>query len=191
MFVVATFFLFSFFEKYVGGDTMKRLNVLTSFGQEIMLLLCFVVASLAQFPGATDLVTSLPGVTTMPPFNIYAGYLSVSSQNASNAKHFFYTFVEAANSSSAAPLVRWFNGGPGCSSVGGGMFQELGPLIPDGNGGLQSNPYSWNRRANMLFVESPVGVGFSFSKNDADYTSSDASTAVRVFVLFFFFDLMY
>jgi serine carboxypeptidase-like clade 2 len=74
--------------------------------------------------------------------------------------------------------VRFLNGGPGCSSVGGGGFEENGPFIPDADGNLQYNNYTWARVANMLFIETPVGVGFSFSKTLADYSSSDASTAV-------------
>lgn len=129
----------------------------------------------ASFPGEADLVTSLPGVDQMPNFRIYSGYLTIS---ASNGKFFFYTFVEAVNDTAGnQPVVRWFNGGPGCSSVGGGMFEEVGPLIPDGNGNLVRNPYSWNRLAHMLFIESPAGVGFSFSKTLSDYSSSDNSTA--------------
>ncbi|KAJ6925796.1 hypothetical protein NC651_010277 [Populus alba x Populus x berolinensis] len=60
--------------------------------------------------------------------------------------------------------------GPGCSSVGQGATQEIGPFIVDTNGhGLKYNPYSWNTEANMLFLESPVGVGFSYSNTTNDY----------------------
>ena len=116
-----------------------------------MLLVLLLLAGIA-FAADEDLVTSLPGVAVMPPFKIYAGYLTI---NAATGKQFFYALVEAATNPGTAPLVRFFNGGPGCSSVGGGMFEELGPLIPDGNGSLASNPYSWNSAANVLFIESP------------------------------------
>ncbi|MFS7987682.1 putative carboxypeptidase D [Helianthus anomalus] len=60
--------------------------------------------------------------------------------------------------------------GPGCSSVGYGATQEIGPFIVNTDGkGLHLNPYSWNREANMLFLESPVGVGFSYSNTANDY----------------------
>lgn len=36
--------------------------------------------------------------------------------------------------------------GPGCSSVGYGATQEIGPFLVDSDGsGLTANPYSWNR----------------------------------------------
>ncbi|MFS7914546.1 putative carboxypeptidase D [Helianthus anomalus] len=67
---------------------------------------------------------------------------------------------------------------PGCSSVGYGATHEIGPFIvgTDGND-LQVNPYSWNREANMLFLETPVGVGFSYSNTTSDYENlGDDST---------------
>ncbi len=118
-----------------------------------VLVAVFAAVALAQ-SGQDDLVTSLPGVATMPSFRIYAGYLTI---NATSGKQFFYTYVEAAANPSTAPLVRWFNGGPGCSSLGG-MFQELGPLIPAANGTLVVNPYSWNGMANMLVSEGGKGA---------------------------------
>lgn len=39
--------------------------------------------------------------------------------------------------------------GPGCSSVGYGATQEIGPFIVDTDGHrLQLNPYSWNKGSN-------------------------------------------
>ncbi|PNX84804.1 serine carboxypeptidase 31-like protein, partial [Trifolium pratense] len=62
--------------------------------------------------------------------------------------------------------------GPGCSSVGYGATQEIGPFLVDNNNdgqGLKFNNFSWNKEANMLFLESPVGVGFSYSNTTSDY----------------------
>ncbi|KAL6272462.1 hypothetical protein ACE6H2_023154 [Prunus campanulata] len=58
--------------------------------------------------------------------------------------------------------------GPGCSSVGIGAFGEHGPFKPSGNI-LLKNDFSWNRVANMLYLESPAGVGFSYSANKSFY----------------------
>ncbi|GMH22300.1 hypothetical protein Nepgr_024143 [Nepenthes gracilis] len=76
--------------------------------------------------------------------------------------------------------------GPGCSSIGGGAFTELGPFYPTGDGrGLRRNKMSWNRASNLLFVESPAGVGWSYSNTTSDYTTGDARTAndMRNFML--------
>lgn len=84
------------------------------------------VALAIDFPGSADLVTSLPGVATMPGFSIYSGYLTIDAQTG---KNFFYMFVQALNDSGNAPIVRWFNGGPGCSSVGGEERKRSNVLV--------------------------------------------------------------
>lgn len=75
------------------------------------------------------------------------------------------------------------NGGPGCSSLAG-FTTEHSPFLlqPDGKT-LKSNAYAWNRVANMIYLESPVGVGFSFSDNpNADYKEfNDDRTAQDVY----------
>ena len=53
----------------------------------------------------------------------------------------------------------------------------MGPFRPNEDGSLSYNQYSWNRLANMVFIESPTGVGFSYSENVEDYNAGDESTA--------------
>ena len=48
---------------------------------------------------------------------------------------------------------------------------------PDKNGLLHENIYAWNKIANMVFLEQPVGVGFSFSNNNGDYNIGDVQAA--------------
>jgi len=56
------------------------------------------------------------------------------------------------------------------------MMQELGPFVKlSGDTQFHSNPYSWNLKANLLFFESPSGVGFS-ENNIANYTHTDELT---------------
>ena len=106
-------------------------------------------------------------------FDSYAGYLKVggegnTNKGASPSKYLFHWYHEAASDPLSKPVVLWLNGGPGCSSLGG-MFTELGPYVLDKNGNAKLNPYSWNQVANVLFLEQPAGVGFSYpagSTND-------------------------
>ncbi|KHN05459.1 Serine carboxypeptidase-like 34 [Glycine soja] len=70
--------------------------------------------------------------------------------------------------------------GPGCSSIGYGEAEELGPFFPQDSSTpkLKLNPYSWNNAANLLFLESPVGVGFSYTNTSSDISElGDTNTA--------------
>ncbi|KAL5839627.1 hypothetical protein ACOSQ4_012235 [Xanthoceras sorbifolium] len=135
------------------------------------------------------LVTALPGQPEVE-FRHYAGYVTVDDKNG---RALFYWFYEAMTSPREKPLVLWLNGGPGCSSVGYGATQEIGPFLVDTDGrGLKFNPFSWNKEANMLFLESPIGVGFSYSNTSTDYnnlgdnfTANDAYTFLHKWFLKF------
>ncbi|CAN7132809.1 unnamed protein product [Brassica rapa subsp. narinosa] len=126
-----------------------------------------------------ELVVRLPGQPKVL-FRQYAGYVEVDSKTG---RSLFYYFVEAATQPETKPLTLWLNGGPGCSSVGGGAFTELGPFYPTGDGrGLRINPMSWNKASNLLFVESPAGVGWSYSNTSSDYNTGDETTAKDMLV---------
>eukprot|EP00252_Welwitschia_mirabilis_P011005 TRINITY_DN2475_c0_g1_i6.p1 TRINITY_DN2475_c0_g1~~TRINITY_DN2475_c0_g1_i6.p1 ORF type:complete len:183 (-),score=20.91 TRINITY_DN2475_c0_g1_i6:500-1021(-) len=129
-----------------------------------------------------DLVTALPGQPQVN-FNHYAGYVNLRRQQN---KFLFYWFFEAASNKEKKPLFLWLNGGPGCSSIGYGATQEIGPFLLNGNRpNLTLNIYSWNQEANLLFVESPVGVGFSYSIDPSDYDSLGDSISGKSINLFF------
>ena len=68
--------------------------------------------------------------------------------------------------------------GPGCSGLLG-FLTEQGPFRPNKDLTLSYNPYSWNTLANMVFIEQPCGVGFSYSSDSTgdDYHTGDATAA--------------
>jgi len=80
-----------------------------------------------------------------------------------------YVLAESQSDPRKDPLIIWFNGGPGCSSMLGFM-QENGPFLWEtGNStwtGL--NEHSWNKEANVLYIEQPAGVGFSYFKDTSE-----------------------
>ncbi|KAL3845444.1 hypothetical protein ACJIZ3_002847 [Penstemon smallii] len=139
----------------------------------VVLVVGLVVGGGYAYP-EEDLVVKLPG-QPLVSFRQYAGYVDV---DVKKGRSLFYYFVEADNDPDHKPLTLWLNGGPGCSSVGGGAFTELGPFFPRGDGrGLLINSKSWNKVSNLLFLESPAGVGWSYSNTSSDYTTGDATTA--------------
>ncbi|CAH2061302.1 unnamed protein product [Thlaspi arvense] len=141
--------------------------------------------SFAEAYPTEDLVVSLPGQPKVG-FRQFAGYVNIDSENG---RSLFYYYVEADKQPETKPLTLWLNGGPGCSSVGGGAFTELGPFYPTGDGrGLRINSMSWNKASNLLFVESPAGVGWSYSNTSSDYNTGDKTAAndMLVFLLRWF-----
>lgn len=122
-----------------------------------------------------DRITSLPG---QPPvtFSQFSGYVSV---NEGHGRALFYWLTEATIHPEKKPLVLWLNGGPGCSSVAYGASEEIGPFRINKTGSsLYLNKYSWNKVANILFLESPAGVGFSYTNTSSDLMDSgDKRTA--------------
>ncbi|KAK7840482.1 serine carboxypeptidase-like 42 [Quercus suber] len=142
------------------------------FSWVLVVLLVLLGVSVKGYP-VEDLVVKLPGQPKVE-FRQYAGYVDV---DVKAGRSLFYHFVEAESQPDKKPLALWLNGGPGCSSIGGGAFTELGPFYPRGDGrSLRKNSMSWSRASNLLFVESPAGVGWSYSKTSSDYTWGDAST---------------
>jgi serine carboxypeptidase-like clade 2 len=116
-------------------------------------------------------IVNLPGWNGTN-FDMYTGYITIN-----NGKHMFYWFVESQGPNPANdPVVLWLNGGPGCSSLLG-LMAENGPFYPDENNNLALNPYSWNLFANMLYLESPAGVGFSYWNKSTTFVFTDNVTA--------------
>lgn len=134
---------------------------------------CALLASHAMAAVEADRVVALPGQTTFDTYAVYSGYLDIA--DTTNSLH--YMFVESQATPGTDPLIIWFNGGPGCSSMLG-WAQEHGPwIMENGTDYFIENPYSWNLRANMLYIESPAGVGFSYCGSTEDCTFNDETAA--------------
>ncbi|KAK8622720.1 hypothetical protein V6N13_117624 [Hibiscus sabdariffa] len=119
-----------------------------------------------------DQIAILPGQPNVN-FRQFSGYINVDSNAGRNL---FYYFVEAENDPLNQPLTIWLSGGPGCSSVGD-SFVGVGPFITTNNAhGLKRNLYAWNKVSNILFIDSPVGSGWSYSNIRSDYEAGDSST---------------
>ncbi len=154
------------------------------------LLVLFARMSTAQFPsspGNDSLITlpsliepnvtisykSVPAGTCTTVFATqqqYAGYITLPpnilepSQGNYTINTFFW-FIEARQLPETAPLTVFINGGPGSSSMVG-LFQEVGPCqvveVAEGQLGTVAREWGWDRSSNIIFIDQPVQVGFSF-----------------------------
>lgn len=161
-------------------------NVLRTF-----FLLCLSLVW-AQFPrydthdGVQTVASPLnPNITISfksPPFGTcttvfarqkqYTGYIHLPANVLSPSQgdydiNTFFWFIEARQAPEAAPLTVFINGGPGSSSMVG-LFQELGPCqvveINNNTLGTVFREWGWDRSSNIIFVDQPVQVGFSYDK---------------------------
>jgi cathepsin A (carboxypeptidase C)/serine carboxypeptidase-like clade 2 len=121
-------------------------------------------------------ITDLPGVPAGTNFKMFSGHIQVAAGRA-----LFYWFVESQSSPEHDPLVLWTNGGPGCSGLAGFMTEQ-GPFRPTADGKLDANPHSWNKIANMIFIEQPAGVGFSTVSGAMNYTDAQAAADNAAFL---------
>ncbi|RZC71418.1 hypothetical protein C5167_034625 [Papaver somniferum] len=155
----------------------------------------FAVVSQGQDPETktlqeADIVCKIPG---QPPvdFKQYAGYVTVDEVS----KRLSFTgSLKQPKVQTSSTLAQWsqscltkidfhvlfYETGPGCSSVGFGEAQELGPFLVTKGSELKFNNYTWNKAANLLFLEAPAGVGFSYSNKTID-TYGDNVTAQNLY----------
>jgi cathepsin A (carboxypeptidase C) len=100
-------------------------------------------------------------------------------------KHYFFWFFESRSKPSTDPILLWLNGGPGCTSFNG-LLTENGPCRLDNSGNSTiTNPYSWNNNANIIYLDQPLGVGYSYGKHGPNNTVT-AAEQVYVFLQLFF-----
>ncbi|KAK9806895.1 hypothetical protein WJX72_006650 [[Myrmecia] bisecta] len=130
---------------------------------------------------AEDLVTGIPGYAYDFSSLHYSGYVTVDERHG---RHLYYYFATSERDPENDPVVLWLNGGPGCSSFDGFVY-EHGPFKfqfderKGGEGGLVLTPneHAWNQVANMIYLDSPAGVGLSYSETQSDYITNDTHTA--------------
>ncbi|XP_037796066.1 retinoid-inducible serine carboxypeptidase-like isoform X1 [Penaeus monodon] len=99
------------------------------------------------------------------------GYVSVRE----GAHMFFWLYYTTADVDyKQRPLVIWLQGGPGASSTGIGNFLEIGPQDPQ----LNNRTNAWTNEVNILFVDNPVGTGFSYVDDVKLLTKNNTAIAV-------------
>ena len=114
----------------------------------------------------------------------FSGYLDVDN----NSTHMHYFFFPSQNSPSTDPLLIWFNGGPGCSSLLGALYEHGPFILNDAFGALINNQWSWNKKANTLYIESPAQVGFSYMDGKAPTWTDDLVAKLNAKAIIEFFD---
>ncbi|KAH6627105.1 Alpha/Beta hydrolase protein [Chaetomium sp. MPI-SDFR-AT-0129] len=117
----------------------------------------------AQKSAGDYFVHSLPGAPEEPVVKMHAGHIEITPEH--NGNMFFWHFQNKHIANKQRTVI-WLNGGPGCSSEDGALM-EIGPYrLKDGEN-LVYNDGAWNEFANVLFVDNPVGTGYSYVDTNA------------------------
>ncbi|XP_066094840.1 probable serine carboxypeptidase CPVL [Saccopteryx bilineata] len=119
-----------------------------------------------------SLVAPFPG-QNVETYTSYAGYLTVNKTYNSNL---LFWFCPAQVDPENAPVVLWLQGGPGSSSLFG-LFVEHGPYLVTKNLTLRSRDFPWTTTLSMLYVDNPVGTGFSFTDDPRGYAVNEDDVA--------------
>lgn len=179
----------------------------TSYALKLLFLLnLYILWVKAQFPtydtqDDSETVESPlnPNITISfksPPFGTcttvfetqkqFSGYIHLPANVLSPSQgdydiNTFFWFIEARQVPESAPLTIFINGGPGSSSMVG-LFQELGPCqvveINADTLGTIARDWGWDRSSNIIFIDQPVQVGFSYDQ----YTNKSLNLLDETFV---------
>ncbi|XP_075413682.1 putative serine carboxypeptidase CPVL isoform X2 [Tenrec ecaudatus] len=112
-----------------------------------------------------SLVSPFPGTR----LKSYSGYFTVNKTYNSNL---FFWFFPAQVQPEDAPVLLWLQGGPGGSSMFG-LFVEHGPYVVTSNMTLRLRDFSWTTTFSMLYIDNPVGTGFSFTDDPRGFAVNE------------------
>ncbi|WCJ35573.1 serine carboxypeptidase-like 7 [Euphorbia peplus] len=144
----------------------------------VYVLLCVLLLVLQGCPKIAicqSKVEFLPGYRGPLPFELETGYIGLGE---AEEVQLFYYFVKSEGNPKEDPVLLWITGGPGCSAVSG-LLYEIGPLnfeVVEYNGSVPKlvlNPYSWTKVASIIFIDSPVGTGFSYATTEIASVTGD------------------
>jgi carboxypeptidase C (cathepsin A) len=146
----------------------------------------FLAASYAQADSFIEAkVTTLPGYGTMNGVHI-VGYLPTYFQSTlNNEAGLFFWYVQQESPKANAPIILWFNGGPGAASTYG-FFMENGPFSINQKGKLLPRADSWNKVGDYMIIDQPAGVGYSYG--EGSYQSEEEAMDQLTFAVSAFFE---
>ncbi|XP_019084987.1 PREDICTED: serine carboxypeptidase-like 2 isoform X2 [Camelina sativa] len=159
-----------------------RNNNFSSFLKSLLVLLLHLVFLSQQNVNSASIVKFLPGFEGPLPFELETGYIGIGEEEE---VQLFYYFIKSERNPEEDPLLLWLSGGPGCSSISG-LLYENGPLkmkLDVYNGtlpSLVSTTYSWTKTSSIIFLDQPVGTGFSYSRTTQSNKPSDSGEAKRI-----------
>ncbi|CAH0394673.1 unnamed protein product [Bemisia tabaci] len=117
----------------------------------------------------------------------FSGFITVDKTNEANLFFWMFKPLDRHVDWEKAPVIIWLQGGPGASSLFG-LFTEIGPFFVSEALVPTRRKYAWCQNYNLLFIDNPVGAGFSFATKEAGYTKTgdDVTRHLYLFLLQFY-----
>ncbi|KAJ1389992.1 Peptidase S10, serine carboxypeptidase [Sesbania bispinosa] len=110
----------------------------------------------SQLQTSRSKVEILPGFQGPLPFQLETGYVGLGENNDDDDMQVFYYFIKSENNPEKDPLMLWLTGGPLAFEI-----KEYDGNLPN----LILRPQSWTKVCSIIFVDLPLGTGFSYAKN--------------------------
>ncbi|XP_077245622.1 serine carboxypeptidase-like 18 isoform X2 [Tasmannia lanceolata] len=162
----------------MAGNLRQSRNMCST---NLSLLLILLISS--PWPAISHTrVQFLPGFDGPLPFQLETGYIGVGD---SDHGQLFYYFIESENNPKEDPLLLWLTGGLVCSVLSG-LIYEIGPLSfknVEYNGSLPTlmlKPHSWTKVLSIIFLDQPIGAGFSYSRGSKDSQTGDIRSSEEI-----------
>ena len=111
----------------------------------------------------------------------YSGFIPVLPDNSS----MYYWLINKLGTditTDSSPLIMWLDGGPGVSSFNGNLH-EIGPFYINSSLDPVARTPTWVSNYHMIFVDNPLGTGFSFVTNEADYSVNEDQVSENLYTL--------
>jgi vitellogenic carboxypeptidase-like protein len=153
----------------------------------IILLLSLIITTvycdtvyLNDLPDGNEALVKSKTLAKLPNINStvsYSGYVAMDSKYQSAL---FYWMFPARSNRSDAPVIVYMEGGPGFSSELQ-VFNGVGPFQIDNNGDVHENKNTWCTNYTIIYIDNPVGVGFSYSNDPALYSRDQAQVSQNLY----------
>ncbi|KAG6612618.1 putative serine protease family S10 [Phytophthora cinnamomi] len=158
----------------------KRIGKMVGLGAlALVVVVVFGCVSIEDRTSAVTPIASAADAVSCGTAANEAGYIKLPNKQDD---HLFYWFFESRKAPATDPLVLWLSGGPGASSLMT-LLSENGPCFVMEDLSTETNPNSWNAEANVIWLDQPTNVGYSYgSPADADHDEKDVQENVYAFL---------
>lgn len=157
------------------------------FAKVLFWCLCFRLMHAQQIPREESAAASF-FVSDLPDFDASSGPLPIMhagqipiDDGRHKGKLFFWHVQAETQQETRGKTIIWLNGGPGCSSMDG-MMMETGPFRVHDQNKVTVNNGSWSQSSNLLFIDQPLGVGFSTKETDALHELDEVGEDLLLFM---------